>query len=217
MSDPEAAAEHLKVIRGMMERATVYRAISGPAAIFGGLLAVLVGGYFLRSASDGEFIDAMRWFWVWVSALLAVGVFNALLLWRKSCRASEPFLSAGMRHAVFAIAPPLIAGGLLSYEFVRADDLENGVLTWVLCYGAALLAMTHFAPRSLRRLGIAFLLSGAIIVMIWGRFGSAMEARLGLDERVGAAAWIMILTFGFLHLAYGLVVMLRGEREEQSA
>ena len=181
------------------------------------MLAVLVGGYFLSSVSDGEVIDPMRWFWVWVSALVAVDVFNMLLLWRKSSRAGEPFLSAGMKHALFAVVPPLIAGGFISYEFVRADDLENCVLTWVLCYGAALMAMTHFAPRSLRRLGIAFLLSGAIIFAIWGQFGSAMEARLGLDENVGAAAWIMILTFGCLHLAYGLVVMLRGEREEQSA
>ncbi|MFL2480182.1 MAG: hypothetical protein ACJ0K4_11600 [Verrucomicrobiales bacterium] len=47
MKDSDHAVEHLKVIRGMMEKATIYRAISAPAAIFGGLLAMLVGFYYL--------------------------------------------------------------------------------------------------------------------------------------------------------------------------
>ncbi len=217
MNDQVAATEHLKVIRGMMERATVYRALSGPAAVFGGLLAVGVGVYFLRAPSGGGAGIGMRWFWVWVGALVLVEVFNTFLLWRKSAREGEAFFSAGMRHALFAVLPPSLAGGLISFELARGYDLEYCALIWVLCYGAALLAMAHFAPRSLRRLGLAFIISGTVIYFIWGRVGAALKASLELDESVGAASWIMILTFGVLHLAYGLVVMTRGGREGEGA
>lgn len=39
-----AAEEHLRVIRELMERATVYRAVSAPAALFCGLIALSVSG-----------------------------------------------------------------------------------------------------------------------------------------------------------------------------
>ena len=47
MKSPDAAAEHLRTIRSLMERATVYRAISGPGALLGGVLALGVGGVLL--------------------------------------------------------------------------------------------------------------------------------------------------------------------------
>jgi hypothetical protein len=42
MSEKERAAQNLETIRSMMERATVYRMISGPTALFAGLLAVVL-------------------------------------------------------------------------------------------------------------------------------------------------------------------------------
>ena len=45
MTDQELAADHLKIIRSLMERATVYRAISAPAALFGGIIALVTGIY----------------------------------------------------------------------------------------------------------------------------------------------------------------------------
>ena len=54
MNDSEKALDQLKVIRSMMERATVYRALSAPAAIFGGILAVVVGCWLLFLYSGKE-------------------------------------------------------------------------------------------------------------------------------------------------------------------
>ena len=54
MNDPDKALEHLKVIRGLMEKATVYRAVSVPTAIIGGLLALVASAafYFLGEQFD---------------------------------------------------------------------------------------------------------------------------------------------------------------------
>ena len=94
MSDASAAAEHLKVIRRMMERATVYRVLSAPAAIFGGLVACATAAYFLwRAGNDPGGVRWREFFWTWVVALVVVDVFNTLLLWRRSKTEGEPFFS----------------------------------------------------------------------------------------------------------------------------
>ena len=40
MDERQRAEEHLRVIRTLMERATIYRAISAPTALAGGLIAL---------------------------------------------------------------------------------------------------------------------------------------------------------------------------------
>ena len=62
MNDSEKALNQLKVIRSMMEKATVYRALSAPAAIFGGVLAVIVGVYFFIQEKNGEYVDGTKYF-----------------------------------------------------------------------------------------------------------------------------------------------------------
>ena len=43
MTEPAEAREQLRVIRSLMERATIYRSISAPTALIGGLLSL--GGF----------------------------------------------------------------------------------------------------------------------------------------------------------------------------
>ena len=216
MSDPAAAAEHLKLIRGMMERATVYRAVSAPAAIFGGVLACATGGYFIVRASGGDgMVRGAEFFWTWVGVLLMVDVFNTVLLWRKAGAAGEPLFSPGLRLAAFSVAPALLAGGVLSYEVITGyDEFELCVLAWVLCYGVALLAMGGVAPRSLRRLGWLFVAAGVLLFLVWRNFGAAVKPQLGIGE-VESASWIMIATFGLLHLVHGAGVLLRRGASEE--
>ena len=210
MSNSAAATEHLRVIRGMMERATVYRAISAPAAIFGGILAAVAGGYFfIRAGGDGRPVEGRDFFWTWVGVLVVAGLFNAVLLWRSSSRAGEPFCSPGMKLACLSLAPTLLAGGILSYTVARDyDEFELCALAWILCYGAALLAMGGVAPRSIRRLGWMFLVSGVLLFLAWRGFGPAFAPQLGIDD-LQAASCMMMATFGFLHLVHGVGVMVR--------
>jgi len=44
MNERSRGEEHLRVIRSLMERATIYRAISAPTALLGGLLALATSG-----------------------------------------------------------------------------------------------------------------------------------------------------------------------------
>ena len=211
MKDSDHALEHLKVIRGMMEKATIYRALSAPAAIFGGLLAMLIGFYFLYHDQKEIYVSGYKFFWTWAIALIIGDCFNGFLLFRRARKEGVTFLSSGLKHTCFACAPAAIAGGIISYEVVE-QEIELCALVWILCYGVAILSMGGAAPRSLRRLGWAFLISGSVIFLVWMKYGPAMSAILGINT-LGAGAVMMILTFGLLHLVHGVGVLLRKEEK----
>jgi hypothetical protein len=188
MPSPSAAEEHLRVIRSLMEKATIYRAISAQAALFAGTLACAVGLFaqMKQAAPDSDQIFVIRWFCV-----LGLGAAaNFYFLHRDARLRGETFASAGMRMALRAMAPPLVCGGCLSF---LASETVTAAL-WILFYGLALLSTGHFAPRSLERLGYAFVAAGlaAVFLQKGGVF----------DNMSGAADLLMAVCFGLFHLVY---------------
>ena len=207
MNDSEKALNQLNLIREMMEKATVYRALSAPAAIFGGLLAVLLGLYFLLQDKNGEFVDGAHYFWTWVVALIIADSFNALLLFKRAKREGSKFISSGVKLTILRTAPAAIAGAIISFEAAK-NDIELSSLVWILCYGAALLAMGEVAPRSLKRLGWSFIVFGTVFFLIWMKFKAALSPVLGIGY-LGSASIMMIATFGILHIGHGIGVLIR--------
>lgn len=207
MNESEKALNQLNLIREMMEKATVYRALSAPAAIFGGLLAVLLGLYFLLQDKNGEFVDGAHYFWTWVVALIIADSFNALLLFKRAKREGSKFISSGVKLTILRTAPAAIAGAIISFEATK-NDIELCTLVWILCYGAALLAMGEVAPRSLKRLGWSFIVFGTVFFLIWMKFKAALSPVLGIGY-LGSASIMMIATFGILHIGYGIGVLIR--------
>lgn len=202
MTEPELeATDHLRTIRALMERATVYRAISAPAALAAGTVTLAVCGILAMRApvlrpDPGQFLA------LWLAVLAAVTFFNFWLLHRNAKQRGEDFASSGMRMALQAVSPPLASGFALSalyaYDFPGAWSLM--VSFWMLFYGLALLAMRAFAPRSLVRLGYGFFLLGIFSffpglnpLSHWGPF------RTGLC--------FMALSFGLLHIVYAVAVI----------
>lgn len=207
MNESEKALNQLNLIREMMEKATVYRALSAPAAIFGGLLAVLLGLYFLLQDKNGEFVDGAHYFWTWVVALIIADSFNALLLFKRAKREGSKFISSGVKLTILRTAPAAIAGAIISFEAAK-NDIELCTLVWILCYGAALLAMGEVAPRSLKRLGWSFIVFGTVFFLIWMKFKAALSPVLGIGY-LGSASIMMIATFGILHIGHGIGVLIR--------
>ena len=210
MNDSEKALNQLNLIRQMMEKATVYRALSAPAAIFGGLLAVLLGLYFLLQDKNGEFVDGAHYFWTWVVALIIADSFNAFLLFKRAKREGTKFISSGVKLTILRTAPAAIAGAIISFEAAK-NDIELCTLVWILCYGAALLAMGEVAPRSLKRLGWSFIIFGTVFFLIWMKFKAALSPVLGIGY-LGSASIMMIATFGILHIGHGIGVLIRKEK-----
>ncbi|GAA5482100.1 hypothetical protein [Haloferula sargassicola] len=204
MTTHEEAAEQLRAIRTMMERATIFRALSGEAALMGGAASLAAGWL-----SDGKH----RWQWgsVWLIGLVVVLAFGTWQFFRTARTAKRTMWNHGLKVALRGALPSLIAGGFLGLLFLKyglkdAEFLAGSL--WILHYGLALLAIREFAPKSMAWLGIAFVVTGiaAFASMTFFQAGTPLLAKLG-------PSGLMAATFGGFHLAYGAAIVTTSRRE----
>jgi hypothetical protein len=204
------ALEHLRIIRTLMERAHIYRAVSAPAALIGGVLSLLVAAIGVKHNTFTPNTETMsnafrdrEFLFAWLGVLVVSGIANLLLLMRESRGKGEPLMSDGMRMALRAIVPPMLTGGVLGVCLIWFNqDLELAALVWILCYGLALQATVSFAPPGIIRLARAFLIAGQVLTIVWFWNGG-----LGMFQREEAPASIFMgVTFGLFHVVYGIAV-----------
>ena len=196
------AEEDLRIIRSLMERATVYRAISAPAALVAGLLSIFAAAAIhlnVTNFSRGRPFGAREFAVVWLIVLAFAVLANAFFIWREARKAGRPFISSGMKLALRAIVPNLlIPAGFTVWFFATGykggAESELAVL-WIAFYGLALLSTGLFAPRSLALLGWAFLLSGLAIPALT----NVLE-----DLPADLPNLAMGITFGLYHLVYAV-------------
>lgn len=211
MNERERAAEHLRIIRSLMERATVYRAISAPTALIGGLTAIALSFWMLRRAgifgehdragafSTRDFVGP------WLVVLVITVCANTFFVWREAQRDRRPLISPGLRLALRSVFPSIFFAAAITYVSWRnPSDLDGPTilgLAWIGCYGLALLSTMTFAPRSLVVLGGSFVFTSVIWLLIL----SAPNLPFIEESRdfVGAN-FAMGLTFGLYHLIYAV-------------
>ena len=187
----ESAVENLKIIRSLMERATIYEAISAPSALCASVIAFVTAAL-TWSASPQEFLYA------WLGAVVLTNGINALFIARSSKSKNEPFFSPGMRHTLQSVSPPLVSGAIVGSAVILSGG--NALFTaslWVTFYGLALLAMQSFAPKPITGLGAAFTAAGIMTAV----------ATL-VSPTWTNPALVMALTFGLFHLGYAICVPL---------
>lgn len=204
------AAEHLQVIRTLMERSAVYRRALAPIMALTGALgiAAAVGGWLGKIASPMAF--AIYWLLVSLAAVLGA----LLLVRREALKEGEPFWSPPTRRVSQALLPALAAGFILTLIFLdrsRPGNAEGGMemarlpALWIVLYGCALHAAGFFMPRGMKMFGWAFVLGGC------GSFA------LGIPEWLRPvyvyAHGMMGLFFGGLHLAYGVYLYFTEQRK----
>jgi hypothetical protein len=202
--DPRSKAEEdLRVIRSLMERATIYRAISAPTALVAGALSILVtfAVYWNNEHTSifGRVIRGRQFVNVWIAVLVVALAANTFFVWREARKNGRPFVSSGMRLALGAIAPCLLIPAAFTIWFYFTGYLGGAelelVMVWIVFYGLALLSTALFAPRSLALLGWSFLLSGLAVPAL---------TDLIQDFTSDVPLVAMGTTFGLYHLVYAL-------------
>ncbi|PWU15830.1 MAG: hypothetical protein C5B50_14725 [Verrucomicrobia bacterium] len=235
--ESNAAAEHIQVIRTLMERAAVYRRALAPVMIFNGVLGILAGafGWLMRLEPPRVFIG----YWMVVALIGASGSF--LLIRRQSLKAAEPFWSPPTRRVAQALLPALVFGfalglvliiragphqlriDLTSSSFVDinlgnpADELVKVLsldwlpLAWIGLYGCAIHAAGFFMPRGMKLFGLAFVL-GASSFLVLGLPDALAASRLA---RIHFGHGVMGFFFGLGHLAYGIYLYFTEPRRNE--
>jgi len=203
MQTATEAEEHLRVIRSLMEKATIYRAVSAPTALAGGIAAVIVGTSPVQAFFDNRFPVA-SFHARWLLALFVTLVINGLLILREARRRGDPVVSPGMKTAFRALLPPMLCGGVFFGLF--GPPYVPALLA--IFYGLALLTTSHFAPQSITWLGWSFLVAGLLTFIV------------GITERLPASLtpdMTMLATFGGFHFIYAACTWPRGAKSSSES
>ena len=213
------AEEHLRIIRSLMEKATIYRAISAEGAAVGGVLAIAasfaLGTWWNLPNREGGWmiVDGPHLIAVWIAVLAITGFANLAFLWRNARKRGDRFISSGMRLAVRALFPTYLVAAFCTW-FIGFGMFPSWIVPiWIICHGLALLATSHFAPRSLIFLGWAFVIAGLVSISpITGAIfpnisGLGVHSNEAWDELTRNYAILysqrwMAGTFGLFHLIY---------------
>ncbi len=210
MSLDQQAAENLQVIRSLMERSTIYRAISAPTAFVGGITTLLFGFFgeeVISSFTQGTFLAPLTFFIVWGSVFAITVLTHLFQLYRDSTQNAEPIFSSRHWLAIRCMTPAMIIGGITTLVFGLeplqdpAHHMNEFLQTtntdlWIIFYGVALLSTQTFAPRSITLLGWLFFVTGL----------AGLATLVFYPRNPINANLLMILTFGLFHLIYALVV-----------
>jgi hypothetical protein len=205
--NPHWAAENLQTIRTLMERSAVYRRALAPTTLLTGVVGLAAGGlgWVLPCDSPRRFVL----FWFVVAAVALAGAF--VVVRRQALRDQEPFWSPPTRRVAQAMTPSLTIGLVGGLVVALAGGGMVGLgLTWALIplwmalYGSALHAAGFFMPRGIKVLGWVFVGVGTAAV--------AVELALPTLPPFGCTHLVMGGVFGGLHLAYGIYLLVTGQK-----
>lgn len=191
VSNPEPPALHdramdnLRYIRETMERATPFTGISGWGEIAIGATALIAS---FIAAQQATF---KVWFAVWVAEGLISLLIAGWSMDRKARAVHMPLVTGPGRKAVFSLAPPLIAGAMLTLVLARAGAVSAIPGTWLLLYGTGVITGGMFSVRAVPAMGLCFMLLGAIALFSPPAF----------------ANWFMAAGFGGLHVLFGAIIV----------
>jgi hypothetical protein len=194
MMTAQQAAEHLRVIRELMERPVRDTTRSGLAGILAGLLAL--AGCFATwtlwtDLPNGQPPLSVAAVWLGVLVLASVG--DILITWHRASRGGRTYWKRAQFQTALAIVPGFILAGFFSYLFSGWEAWSLIGFGWMVGYGMALWTVGMFSIVEIKVLGAAFLVAG------W----------LGMFLLPDYPVVAMAVTFGGFHLAYGLVVLKR--------
>ena len=207
MHPAERAETHLRAIRALMERATLYRALAAPTALVGGTLATLTGGVMWWWWLHRGGLGPRRFVAIWMLVCAATCAAQLLFLRFNAERSGEPLFSTRFRTAARDMLPAFLAAAaftLCHYLSLLQDGapvffgLGPLVVFWMVFYGLALLATEEYAPKSLVVLGWAFLIAGLVFAALF------YTGFVFYDGGAAHAAILMGSTFGLFHLAYAV-------------
>jgi hypothetical protein len=181
------AVDDLRFIRETMERSAAFTAVSGWGQVIIGCTAFATSWIAAHQASP------FTWLRVWLGeAVLAVVIALLSCTW-KANRRGLPLFSGPARKVALGLAPPLVAGGFLTFLLSRAGLQSALPATWLLLYGVGIISGGAFSVAIVPVMGVCFMLLGGLAVLAPATWGD----------------WFLAAGFGGLHVVFGFLIAKR--------
>lgn len=183
----DEALESLRFIRSTMEASTAFTAVPGRGMVAMGVVGLGAAALAMRQPTPAA------WLATWLVAGILAAAVGLVAMALKARAADSPLLVGSGRRFALAFLPPVLAAGALTLALARAGRFELLPGLWMLLYGVAALAGGTFSVRAIPAMGACFALAGLATLFAPPAWGDPALA----------------LTFGALHLGFGVVVWRR--------
>ncbi len=181
------AMDNLRYIRGIMEAAGTFTAVSGWGQVVIGFTAILAAVLAARVSLPLARVA------IWVAeAGIAAGIAVASMA-VKAHAANMPLISGPMRKLVLSFSPAMIVGAVLTAFLIQHGQYTMLPGVWMLLYGAAVVSAGTYSVRSVPVMGSGFMALGAVTLMAPASWTTAL----------------MIAAFGGLHIVFGIWIARR--------
>lgn len=172
-----------------MERSASFTAVPGLGGMAMGAVALAAAAAARAIAPAG----GEAWLAVWIGAAVVAAAIGVVSTQRKAAREGLALLQGPGRRFLLGLCPSLLAGALLTAALARAGQHDLLPATWLLLYGAGVVAAGAFSQHIVPLTGALFLAAGGLALAAPPAWGDAL----------------MAAGFGGIHLASGLVVWRR--------
>src|SRR5262245_23075655 len=180
------AMDNLRYIRGMMERAATFTALSGWGQVVIGFTAI-------AAAIVASKRSPANWIFIWLGEAGVAGGLAVASMTLKAHVANQPLLSWPLIKLILSFSPAMIVGAILSAVLAQRGQVTLLPGTWMLLYGAAVISAGTYSVRSVPVMGAAFMLAGTIALIAPASWSTAL----------------MIAAFGGLHIVFGVWIARR--------
>lgn len=189
------AQENLRVIRMTMERSTRHSTFSGFSGIVIGMVVFL--GYWLTrdAVLESETLpNRLMFIGVWSAVLTFSILVDYLLTKRRAAQLGKTALSPLGKQLTRAAMPGFFAALAMTVYYATHPGMVGPYLFgfWMLCYAVSLLAVGMFSVKEVSYLGWAFLLAGAVTLI------------LPVDGWYIGPRGMVAIAFGGFHIVYGV-------------
>jgi hypothetical protein len=181
----QQAAESIAFIRHTMARSAAFTSVPGWGGVGMGVLGV-------AAAVMASRVDGMAWLAIWLAAAAAAVPVGFIAMFGKAHRHAVPLWSPAGRRFAQGFVPSVAVAALLTLLLVRDARFDLLPCTWLLLYGAGVMAGGSSSIAILTWTGATFMACGVAA----GLMPAAGDLWLGLG-------------FGAAHIVFGLIIARR--------
>jgi hypothetical protein len=183
----EHAIENLRFIRETMERSASFTAVPGWGGVAMGSTALAAAALAERASTPSG------WLATWSGAAVMAAGIGIWAIRRKMHAARLPILPGPAQKFATSLAPPLLAGGLLTLVLFQAGLTRVLPGLWLMLYGAGVITGGAFSVRIVPVMGGCLMACGAAALFAPQSWGNAF----------------MAAGFGGLQIVFGVIIARR--------
>lgn len=182
-----APAEDLRYIRDTIARSSSFTAVSGIGQIILGATALFAAWFAAHAPNPGS------WLRIWLADAVVAAAISALCMRAKAARLGLPLLTGPGRKVAAGLGPAFAAAAVLTY-LLHHNAADSALpASWMLLYGAGVLAAGAYSVSLVPAMGLSFMVAGTLAALSPASWGNAYLAA----------------SFGGLHILFGILIARR--------